>query len=848
MTKNYRIAAIYDTETTTLRSGVESIAFTCLYIVNDVKRVDMSCYVADETDDIRFYRREEDMIEYLDGLIKYGEENGFVPIVCAYNLMFDMQTIMSDLARKYRMSANAQSSTNVYTLDLLDDEDNQILRFWDTFNLEMRGLYAMGETCGLEKATGEWDYTLTRTPETPLTDDEMHYASRDVQVIPAYLRWLIETNEWLEASMLGCRVLTKTSLVRQMAKHDISNLRIKKANGKTLKLGYAFERLCERNLPSDWYQYAIRRACFRGGFTFTAANHANKVVDNVVSMDAVSMHHAFINGRMIPLDFYKCDPAIMQGVCESIVSTPLERVLNRYDKPFEFAFHARIKFVNVRLRNGSVFERHGIALEPQAKFKRSQSKAVDMHNERDYISDQNLRLSGWLDRAEDPIFAFGKLMSASSAVMHFTEIELYAFSLVYEWDSMEVLLGELSQKFKLPPDYVTLQSNMLYKAKDDCKQVIKHYEPGKPYAYKAPSTVPDNLREQLETGSMNLEFFESYYQSTVKGQYNGIYGTQAQDVYKADYVVVDGRLSIDPETVPTKETFAEKEITKPKVLYTYGMRIVGGSRLHLVLAMVLLDAAFGDRIKITGGDTDSMKISLSKSVAPADLVKALEPLHNAIVHAVERTMKRVKREFPRLAADFKELGTFEIEPAAADKIAFEHHMEAWNKARISLINGKSHITCAGLSRPITLPHIEDLVDDLISCGYTFEEVAPAVLGYNTYISNDVCHALQRTAPDIDETIDENVKDYLGSTHRVSAHKAIALYPVGRWLGETTKRSNHDSVIYLRSIGTEVDTSEKIIEVVDSTPNITVGDERRMKGNNGIWDTLIGIKSGAMTLT
>ena len=66
--------------------------------------------------------------------------------------MFDMQTLMFDLNCKYDMEVNAQSSTNVYTLDLKKD-GIMLLRFWDTYHLEMRGLAAMGETCGLQKQT-----------------------------------------------------------------------------------------------------------------------------------------------------------------------------------------------------------------------------------------------------------------------------------------------------------------------------------------------------------------------------------------------------------------------------------------------------------------------------------------------------------------------------------------------------------------------------------------------------------------------------------------------------------------------------------------------------------------------
>lgn len=90
----------------------------------------------------------------------------------------------------------------------------------------------MGETCGLPKAVGDWDYSLVRTPETPLTEEEMFYARRDVQVIPQYLQWLLRANHWLTPDMLGCRVLTKTSLVRQMARREIGGRRVTLQGGK----------------------------------------------------------------------------------------------------------------------------------------------------------------------------------------------------------------------------------------------------------------------------------------------------------------------------------------------------------------------------------------------------------------------------------------------------------------------------------------------------------------------------------------------------------------------------------------------------------------------------------------
>lgn len=159
--KDYRIAAIFDTETTNIGEGAETRAYPILYIFNDMRATPLGSYTPD-TDDVRFYRRTSEALAYIDDLITYGRAHGYVPIIAAYNLMFDMQTLMLELAQSYTITANAQTATSVYTLDLLVN-DTVVCRFWDTFYLEMGGLRAMGETCGLPKAVGDWDYTLVRT-------------------------------------------------------------------------------------------------------------------------------------------------------------------------------------------------------------------------------------------------------------------------------------------------------------------------------------------------------------------------------------------------------------------------------------------------------------------------------------------------------------------------------------------------------------------------------------------------------------------------------------------------------------------------------------------------------------
>lgn len=311
----------------------------------------------------------------------------------------------------------------------------------------------MGETAGVAKATGDWDYSKIRTPETPLTDLELFYAKRDVQVIPAYLRYLLRSNEWMTSDMLGSCVLTKTSTVRQMALHTFGSVRVGESRGKRRAptMLRKFEYLCHDELPKDYDAYALRKACFRGGFTFTSAAFATKCMQGVVSTDVTSMHHTFINGRMIPVGFTRMSAADLQYLADRVVRTPLRDVLERYYRPFDGAFHARIRFDNIRLRavhrsKLGVWLSHRAAnshVMPQGSITgrmtppQSQPKNATRDN-------------GWLDDADRPVFAFGKLYSAAHALIHVNEIELWSMAQVYEWDSMTVLCGEGTVKWKLP--------------------------------------------------------------------------------------------------------------------------------------------------------------------------------------------------------------------------------------------------------------------------------------------------------------------------------------------------------------------------------------------------------------
>lgn len=832
--EEFTIAAIYDTETTNMYAGVDSRAFPCLFIVNDIRGVDISDYETGRDDNVKFFRYENEMLDYISSLIVWGSETNRVPIIAAYNLMFDLQPLMEKIAGSYKVKVTAQSSTHVYVLDLVDDEDKILLRFWDTWYLEMRGLSAMGETCGLPKAVGDWDYSLIRTPETYLTKEEMFYAGRDTQVIPAYLKYLLHSNDWLKQSDFGITVLTKTSLVRQMAKHKIGNIRYSKNNGKSITQSKMFNMLCKEEMPYSFKCYGLRKACFRGGLTFTSARYAGVVVKNVASLDVTSMHHAFINGRYVPTKFKPANDKLLENAYNHIVNqVTIADVLENYHRPFNVAFHMQVRLDNIRLKAGSCFEKWGIAILPSAKFRLKAERMLndDAVNEANMYAETMNRLSGYVDRVENGTFAFGKLYKADSITIYVSEVELFALTRVYQWGSHKCIFGEVTQKFDRPPDYVTLQSNLLFGMKTDVKNILKKYHKGTSYEDDIPDTIPDGLAFQIRHGAISEHFLESYYVSTVKGQFNSIYGTMAQDIYKPDFMVEsDGELHVDKDTQVTESNWEDMQPDYSKVFYTYGLRIVGGSRLHLIIAMELLYKAFGDSVIVTGGDTDSMKVSCDELITDDDLLRALEPLHTAITRAINLTMERVREEYPQYASNLKNIGCFEVESCGTAK-RYKLHMEAWNKARISIdSDNKVHLTCAGLPRPDGMYTIENFANDML-LSYPPEKVLPLCLGYNEFVKPCLSFSLETHHPKPTDVFDSWVTDYRGIKRHVVAHESNALYAAARVLGDLNKSVNRDSITYvMNEYNRNIDDREKILDLdKEGNPRIYIDGNLYMKG-------------------
>lgn len=172
------------------------------------------------------------------------------------------------------------------------------------------------------KAVGAWDYDKVRTPETPLSDDELDYAFRDIDVPTELLKVLIKQYRHVERIPL-----TNTSRLRR----EVNELYNKKYCTKM--------KLADMN-TTDPVMFQREKECFSGGYAHANAANAGRILTNVRSMDEASSYPAQMCGRRFPWGQFQ----------PSTVRTPEE--LNP-----EFAYMLLIRLKNVTSR----FENHYIS-------------------------------------------------------------------------------------------------------------------------------------------------------------------------------------------------------------------------------------------------------------------------------------------------------------------------------------------------------------------------------------------------------------------------------------------------------------------------------------------------------
>lgn len=219
-----------------------------------------------------FYGRELDEFSILLNELRECTVN---PTVWVHNLAYEFQfllniaTIESVFARKPHKPM------------YIDIED---IKFRCSYFLTRLSLADWGKKVGVvEKAIGQLDYQILRTPKTELTEDELDYCSRDILVMYHGLKEYREKYKYIERIPL-----TQTGEVRRVVKN------MYKSNNN-------YHKKMTKLLPRNADEYNFMKDCFSGGYTHANYLNANMVHYNVKSKDISSSYPTVMICEKFPM-------------------------------------------------------------------------------------------------------------------------------------------------------------------------------------------------------------------------------------------------------------------------------------------------------------------------------------------------------------------------------------------------------------------------------------------------------------------------------------------------------------------------------------------------------------------
>lgn len=211
----------------------------------------------------------EDWAEMLETLVdKWGVNDKNRLVLYVHNLGYEHQYIMQLLTARWGLADSLYTKSRK---PLYLRFDNGV-EFRDSFKLFQKSLARATEGCKHAKLAGDLDYTVYRTPDTPLTDTEFAYCVNDVLGLYEAIERLKAEHGYNQATI----PYTNTGMVIEAVRKEIMPDRRCMAAIKALQL--------------DREQMALAYHCMAGGDTHGTRWRAGRTYTNCNSYDFKSAH------------------------------------------------------------------------------------------------------------------------------------------------------------------------------------------------------------------------------------------------------------------------------------------------------------------------------------------------------------------------------------------------------------------------------------------------------------------------------------------------------------------------------------------------------------------------------
>ena len=398
----YNVPCSFDIEASSFKDAADGHKGACMYI-----------WQFGFNGSVIYGRTWDEFFEFLEDLAKFLQlSNKLYIFIYVHNLSYEFQWIKryfewdKVFALKKRKVVRA-----VYSPIGIE--------FRCSYLLANAGLAHVGDKLiiryHVKKLVGDLDYSLVRSSQTPLTEQELNYALNDVRVVMAFIQEKIEHDDGIVNIPL-----TNTGYVRNFCRNEC--MKDKKAAQKYHALMASLQIKSEE-------EYNQNKAAIMGGFTHTGIKHANQIKHKVGSADLTSSYPAEMVASYFPMS-----SARFIGAPKSMED--FINYLNSYCCIFD------VEFYNLM-------------------------PAVEYEN---YLS-----ISRCI--AEDFTVNNGRIVSAKYCYTTMTELDFDIVNKLYTWSSMRVTNLRIYTRGYLPRTIITavltLYSNKT-KLKDIPEEVVEY--------------------------------------------------------------------------------------------------------------------------------------------------------------------------------------------------------------------------------------------------------------------------------------------------------------------------------------------------------------------------------------
>ena len=289
---------------------------------NCLKQACMYIWQFSINEQVYYGRTWEEFKQFLNNI---NDNDSTRKIIFVHNLAFEFQAIWSVLRIKSVMSRKSRKLIRCE----LEDYNIELRCTLMLSNLKLEKLPDVYQL-PVRKKVGDLDYSLLRTPATPLTEKELGYCEFDCLVTYHYIMKELEVYKRVDKLPI-----TATGKVRK----QLQNLVLR---------NYSYVSKVSRQINTDPRVYNMLVEAFAGGYTHANYIYSDEVIDNVDSYDETSAYpYVLVTCKFPSTEFRKSNITTADQMSERFAYLLRVRIKNLKCKYFN-NFISSSKCLNIK--------------------------------------------------------------------------------------------------------------------------------------------------------------------------------------------------------------------------------------------------------------------------------------------------------------------------------------------------------------------------------------------------------------------------------------------------------------------------------------------------------------------